>query len=169
MDIYYLTQFLWVRNTGTTQLGVLAWESLRKLQSAQPPEGLTGAETLLAWLASSSWLLVGGLNHLPQRAQGCLSVLTAWQPASPRARDLTERIKSQHLSRPSIGDHMQSFLIAYWLPGQPYSLWGGLGASALPHLASCLSRMPGSKDHWGPSWEPATRAGQRTGEIFLPS
>lgn len=34
----------------------------------------------------------------------------------------------------------------YWLPGQPHSLWEGMGGSSLLHMASYPSRIPESKD-----------------------
>ena len=147
MNIYHLIQFLWVRNTGTTQLGVLAWESLRKLWLAQPPKSLTGAETLLAWLASSSWLLVEGLNHVPQRAQGCLSVLTAWQPASPehviwqREDQVTVSFTTSH--RGSYAVIANSLLVtrsALLIVGRPR----GLSSSPFGLLSSQNARKQGS-------------------------
>lgn len=96
MDIYYFSQFLWVRNLGAVWLGGLDWRlicSFRFWLEQQSPEGLAGAGGSVSKTAQShggTFVLAfvggfGSFSHTLLHRTAC--ALLTWQAASSRTRN----------------------------------------------------------------------------------
>lgn len=91
-----ISQFLWVRHLGVTQLRVLAqglsWGCRQDVSRACSHLRLRQGQRINLQDGSFIWLQAGGLSTLPyDDSQGCLSVLTRQQLVSLRANDQRER------------------------------------------------------------------------------
>lgn len=156
MNISFLSQLLWVKNSGVTWPGGPGLRSLVKLGLQSHLNAWLGlGDPLPRWLRHTAGKLVlAAGRYLVRRAspEGFLNVLTIWQPASPGVSNPWEQGRSCNIFH-DLGSEVTTITSAIFCLSRKLAL---IRCGRILHG----TWAPGGKGigGWGASWRQATSA-----------